>query len=61
MNSVSAFLLWMRAQPKLIRRETTQAVAEKKLRTSIQQFRQLLGGQGLIFDNNRGDSDPHEN
>jgi hypothetical protein len=27
----------------------------------VQQRRQVLGGQGLVFDNNRSDPDPHEN
>jgi hypothetical protein len=27
----------------------------------VQQCRQVLGGQGLVFDNNSSDPDPHEN
>jgi hypothetical protein len=45
MKSVSAFMLWMGGAAETDPARTTQAVAEKKLRTSIQrlqQFRQLL-------------------
>ena len=27
----------------------------------VQQCRQVLGGQGLVFDNDSSDPDPHEN
>ena len=27
----------------------------------VQQFRQVVRGQGLVFDNNSSDPDPHEN